>query len=90
MSAAVDAHAFPKAVLATVDMDGVQTIFAVLVALGGKEDGRGKHGIRHGRLLPKQARHNATLSVRVIVAGHADIDGASHVSQVAMVRMVDP
>ena len=49
----VDAHAFPKAVLATVDMDRIQAIFAVLVALGRKEYGRGKHGVGHGRLLPK-------------------------------------
>ena len=49
----VNPHAFPKTVLATVDMDGVQTVFAVLVALGRKEYGRGKHGVGHGRLLPK-------------------------------------
>ena len=49
----VDTHAFPKAVLATVDMDGIQAVFAVLVALGRKEYGRGKHGVGHGRLLPK-------------------------------------
>ena len=53
LSAAVNPHAFPKTVLATVDMDGVQTVFAVLVALGRKEYGRGKHGVGHGRLLPK-------------------------------------
>ena len=49
----VDTHAFPKAVLATVDMDRIQAVFAVLVALGRKEYGRGKHGVGHGRLLPK-------------------------------------
>ena len=90
LSAAVDARAFPKAILATVDMDRIQAVFAVLVALGRKEYGRGKHGIGHGRLLPKQARYDAGLSVRVIVARHTDIHGACHVAQVAMVGTVEP
>ena len=90
LSAAVDTHAFPKAILAAVDVNGVQAIFAVLVALGRKEHGRGKHGVGHGRLLPKQARYDAGLSVRVIVARHTDIHGACHVAQVTMVGTVEP
>ena len=90
LSAAVDAYAFPKAILAAVDVNGVQTIFAVFVALGRKEHGRGKHGVGHGRLLPKQARYDAVFSVRVIVARHTDIHGACHVAQVAMVGTVEP
>ena len=90
LSAAVNPHAFPKTVLATVDMDRIQAVFAVLVALGRKEYGRGKHGVGHGRLLPKQARYDAGLSVRVIVARHADIHGACHVAQVAVVAAVEP
>ena len=86
----VDARAFPKAILAAVDVNGVQAIFAILVALGRKEYGRGKHGIGHGRLLPKQARYDAGLSVRVIVARHTDIHGACHVAQVAVVDAVEP
>ena len=86
----VDARAFPKAILAAVDVNGVQAIFAILVALGRKKYGRGKHGIGHARLLPKQARYDADLSVRVIVARHADIHGACHVAQVAMVGTVEP
>ena len=86
----VDARAFPKAILAAVDVNGVQAIFAILVALGRKEYGRGKHGIGHGRLLPKQARYDAGLSVRVIVARHTDIHGACHVAQVAVVGTVEP
>ena len=90
LPAAVNPHAFPKAILAAVDVNGVQAIFAVLVALGRKEHGRGKHGVGHGRLLPKQARYDAGLSVRVIVARHTDIHGACHVAQVAMVGTVEP
>ena len=86
----VDAHAFPKAILAAVDVNGVQAIFAILVALGRKKYGRGKHGIGHGRLLPKQARYDAGLSVRIIVARHADIHGACHVAQIAVVAAVEP
>ena len=71
-------------------MDRIQAVFAVLVALGRKEYGRGKHGVGHGRLLPKQARYDAGLSVRVIVARHADIHGACHVAQVAVVAAVEP
>ena len=85
-----DARAFPKAILAAVDVNGVQAIFAVLVALGRKEYGRGKHGVGHGRLLPKQARYDAGLSVRIIVARHADIHGACHVAQIAVVAAVEP